>query len=64
MPICPKNRNYCIDDICYAGICVRTGDEPLEKCNGCGSLIEKSEGDYCESCRYEEMDYDEEDYWS
>lgn len=56
MPICPMDGKYCIDDLCYAGACIRGGGEPLERCNGCRALIEQSEGDLCEDCRYEDMD--------
>jgi hypothetical protein len=62
MPICPKDGKYCIDDLCYGGTCIVTGWEPMEKCARCKALIEQSEGDLCEDCRYdeqEECDYDD-----
>ena len=63
MPICPKDRKCCIDDLCHGGTCIRTGEEPYEKCPSCGILMDASEGDLCEDCWYEECeeDYDDDD---
>ena len=64
MAICPKDLKPCIDDLCYAGDCLRmAGVQPLMRCpGGCGALIflDGSDPEYECTC-HDEDDWYEDD---
>lgn len=35
--LCPKDLKPCIDDLCYGGGCIFTGEAMYSLCSGCGN---------------------------
>jgi len=60
--ICPVDLTICPDDLCHGGACVRSGEEPYQRCQDCGGL---SEGGFelCEDCEMDQEHEDEYEEW-
>lgn len=52
MAYCPVDMTACVDDLCYGGGCIESGESMLVRCLGpeCGALIDDDGFDFCDEC--------------
>jgi hypothetical protein len=64
MAYCPADGKPCIDDLCYGGGCLRTGEPMLTPCPGCGALVGidgSDPNDECACRAYDDDDWEPDD---